>query len=173
MCQQRGFSLIELLIVVAIILIIAAIAIPNLLQAKIAANESAAASDLRTIKTSEYAYSSAYPTIGYAASITNLGGASPCTPSSATACFLDNALATAIPGSTGKSGYTFLATGLTGGGGGTFNAAFVAAAAPIAPKSTGNRSFCSTDDGVLRVQPLGTSTPENTTAGCLAYPIAQ
>src|SRR5437588_12391239 len=173
MRRQAGFSLIELLIVVAIILIIAAIAIPNLLQAKIAANESAAASDLRTIKTSAYAYSSAYPTIGFAASIANLGGASPCTPSAATACFLDNALASAIPGSTGKSGYTFLATGLTGGGGGTFNAASVAAAATIAPKSTGNGSYSSTDDGVLPVHPAGTHTPENTTAGCLAYPIAQ
>jgi len=173
MRRQAGFSLIELLIVVAIILIIAAIAIPNLLQAKIAANESAAASDLRTIKTAEYAYSSAYPTIGYAAAIANLGGASPCTPSSTTGCLLDNVLAQAIPGSTGKSGYTFLATGLTGGGGGTFNAAFVAAAAPIAPKSTGNRSFCSTDDGVLRAQPNATGVPVATTAACLAYPIAQ
>src|SRR4029077_15959730 len=106
---------------------------PNLLQAKIAANESGAASDLRTIKTSEYAYSSAYPTVGYATSIANLGGASPCTPSAATGCFLDNALATAIPGSTGKSGYTFLATGLTGGGGGTIQDGFVAGGGPRWP----------------------------------------
>jgi type IV pilus assembly protein PilA len=173
MRHQHGFSLIELLIVVAIILIIAAIAIPNLLQAKIAANEASAVGSIRTIKSSEFAYSSAYPTVGYAASIANLGGAAPCIPSSVTGCFLDDALAQAIPGSAGKSGYTFLATGLTGGGASPFNSAFVAGAGPIAPKSTGNRSFCSTDDGVLRVQPNGTAAPVVTTAACLAYPIAQ
>lgn len=171
MRHQHGFSLIELLIVVAIILIIAAIAIPSLLQAKIAANEASAASSLRTIKTAEFAYSQAYPTYGYAAAIANLGGPAPCTPSPATGCLLDNALAQAIPGSPGKSGYSFLATGLLNTG--TFNAAFVAAGAPIAPKATGNRSFCSTDDGVLRILPNGTAVPVSTTAACMAYPIAQ
>jgi type IV pilus assembly protein PilA len=171
MRHQHGFSLIELLIVVAIILIIAAIAIPNLLQAKIAANEASAASSIRTIKSAEFAYSSAYPTTGYAASIANLGGAGPCTPSLATACLLDDALSQAIPGSAGKSGYVFLATGLATSG--PLNSAFVAAGAPIAPKSTGNRDYCSTDDGVLRAQPNATGVPVATTAACLAYPIAQ
>ncbi len=66
--KQKGFSLIELLIVVAIILIIAAIAIPNLLRARIAANESSAASSIRTLSTAEVSYTSTYPTQGYSGS---------------------------------------------------------------------------------------------------------
>ena len=66
MRKQKGFSLIELLIVVAIILIIAAIAIPNLMRARIAANESAGASTVRTLNTAEVTYSTTYSSMGYA-----------------------------------------------------------------------------------------------------------
>ena len=81
MRENKGFSVIELLIVVAIILIIAAIAIPNLLRARIAANEASAAQSLRQINTAEFAYNAAYPNIGYSSDLASLGGPPPCSPS--------------------------------------------------------------------------------------------
>jgi len=146
MSKQKGFSLIELLIVVAIILIIAAIAIPNLLRARMASNESSAVASIRTINTGMVTYNSTYPTIGYAAALTNLGGVAPCTPSSTTACLIDSVLAAGT-----KSGYTFAATGA----GGPPAIQYYATAVPITPNQTGIRSFCSFEDAVVRVDPTG------------------
>ena len=144
--KQKGFSLIELLIVVAIILIIAAIAIPNLLRARMAANESSAVASIRTINTGMITYNSTYPTVGFAATLAVLGGASPCTPTSGTSCLLDNVLALGT-----KSGYTFHATGA----GGTPATIYYATGVPVTLNQTGIRSFCAFEDAVVRVQPTG------------------
>jgi type IV pilus assembly protein PilA len=145
--NQKGFSLIELLIVVAIILIIAAIAIPNLLRARMAANESSAVGSVRTIVTSEVTYYSTWNQ-GYAVALTNLGGPLPCAATAATACLIDQSLA---GGS--KSGYNVAAPG-----GAAVNGivnTFAVSAVPVSVGTTGQRAFCSDESGVVRVDLTG------------------
>ena len=149
--RSRGFSLIELLIVVAIILIIAAIAIPNLLRSRMLANESSAAGSLRAINTAQGSYIIAYAGSGYADTLTKLGppgGGGP--PSPAAADLLDSTLGCAAQPCT-KSGYKFAVVNTIG----TPVTSYELTAVPLIIHSSGERGFCSKELNLITVDMAG------------------
>lgn len=155
MRRAAGFSLIELLVVVAIILIIAALAIPSLLNSRIAADEAAAAASIRLLNSAQITYNSTYPTIGYANSLTALGGTS-CTPASSTsACIIDTVLASGV-----KSGYSFSLPPASATGTPVSSYQFIAS--PVLSNYSGIRSYCSYADAVVRVNPTTITTCDGT-----------
>jgi type IV pilus assembly protein PilA len=145
--KQKGFSLIELLIVVAIILIIAAIAIPNLMRARMSANEASAVGSVRSINTAEISYNAAYSNLGFATSLPYLGGpvGAACVPSTSSGCFIDSVLSSST-----KSGYKFSLTVGSSAAVGGVTPSYSILATPITPNQTGVRYFCSFEDAVVR-----------------------
>lgn len=143
---QKGFSLIELLIVVAIILVIAAIAIPSLLRSKISANEASAVGSLHAINTACQDYSTTYG-IGFPATLADLG---PSTNASSTAAdLLDSVLSSGT-----KAGYTFTYTAGSPDGSGTIDT-YTITAVPEEIGSTGQRGFFTDQSLVIRVNASG------------------
>jgi type IV pilus assembly protein PilA len=151
MNKQKGFSLIELLIVVSIILIISAIAIPSYLRSRMQANEASAVGSVRMINTSAVTYSSTYVNVGFPVNMADMGGANPCSATSTTACILEDTIALGT-----KSGYSFLWTG----DGAIPSVAYSLTGTPLVVGGSGQRMFCTDQTGVIRYDPSG--------AGCNA-----
>jgi prepilin-type N-terminal cleavage/methylation domain-containing protein len=150
---SRGFSLIELLIVVAIILIIAAIAIPNLLRSRIAANQASAVGSLRTLNTAEITYATTYNT-GYTATLGNLGPNGTSNPVATAAGLIDSVLSgSAANGaqatSAAKSGYQFTYTPSATDTSGRINT-YGITATPVSVGTTGTNFYYTDQSGVIR-----------------------
>ena len=146
MRSHKGFSLIELLLVVAVILIISAIAVPNFLKSRLHANETSAVASLRVINTAAVTYSITYPDLGFPAVLTNLGGANPCSASSTQSCLIDDILAQGT-----KAGYSFVWTG-----DGAFpSVTFLVTGTPQSPGASGQTMYCTDQTGVIHYDSSG------------------
>jgi type IV pilus assembly protein PilA len=149
--RLAGFSLVEILVVVMVILIIAAIAIPNLVHGKMRANEAAAVSSVKTINTAELMYNNTFPEVGYSSSLANLGShGSTCEkPTSTSACLImDEALTSGM-----KSGYIFDIVG----DGNTPTASYTVTATPESAVS-GRCNISSSESGDIRLSIPGATT---------------
>jgi type IV pilus assembly protein PilA len=164
MRKQQGFSLIELLIVVAIILIIAAIAIPNLIRARMSANEASAVGSVRSINSAEISYNAAYSDLGFATTLSFLGGpaGATCVPSTSSGCFVDSSLSTGT-----TSGYVFALTIGSSPAVGAIVPSYSISATPVTPNQTGTRYFCSFEDAVVRSSTALPTLPCDTTTTAL------
>jgi prepilin-type N-terminal cleavage/methylation domain-containing protein len=144
-----GFSLIELLIVVAIILIIAAIAIPNFMRARMQANETAAIASLRNLTTAQVVFATTYNN-GFSATLADLGGTGPPTPTSAG--LIDSVLASGL-----KSGYIFTYAPVDTNGDGAMDT-YTINADPATPSVTGQRYFFTDQSAVIRQNQSATAS---------------
>jgi type IV pilus assembly protein PilA len=154
MKNQKGFSLVELLIVVAIILVISAIAVPSYMRSRMQANEASAVSSMRMINTAAITYFSTYQDVGYPPSLASMGGATPCTSTSTSACLLDETVALGT-----KSGYVFAWES----DGAVPSVAYTVTATPINVGRSGQRMFCTDQTGVTRYDPSGSGCNASST----------
>ncbi len=166
--KQRGFSLIELLIVVAIIVILMTMALPGFHSFQMKGNETSAMNSLKAIREAQIQYQSTYPTKGFADNLAVLGtgalsNGTTCAPSPEHACILDSTLSTGV-----KSGYRFVVQGGSPVNG--INTTFAAGAAPLSYNNTGARMFCVTsEDSQIRADAnLGASTTPPSATVCIS-----
>jgi len=124
---------------IPVILIVAAIAIPNLLRARMAANESLAVASVRTLNTAEASYSTDHPSAGYTCSLSDLSS------------LVDSKLVSGR-----KNGYVFQLSGCTANANGAI-VKYQVAAYPVTANTTGTRAFCSDESGVIKVDSGGSA----------------
>jgi prepilin-type N-terminal cleavage/methylation domain-containing protein len=151
MRRQRGFSLIELLIVVAIILALAAMAIPNLLRSKMSANEASAVSSLRAIATAQTTYQITYPNSGFADELTKLAYPPPGQPIDSNHAGIIDWVLGCSSQPCPKAGYQFSIGNPTG----TPISGFTAVATPLLLGQTGRRGFCLDQIARITQDPAG------------------
>lgn len=148
--RSRGFSLIELLVVVAVLLTLMAIAIPNLMRARGTANEASAVASLRAISTGQASYQQTFG-VGYAPSLLALGpGGGP--PTAAAADLIDQVLASGT-----KTGYVFFYNAVDSNGDGRMDS-YTIQANPIVPGQSGSKYFFTDESNVIRFSLLGPAT---------------
>ena len=174
---QAGFTLAELLVVLALVILLAALILPNLLRSQIAADETAALESLAKINKAEVEYQTTYPAVGFTPNLEALGPGSPdgkCAGRSpAHACLLEPALAQATDRAHARAGYWFAASPTTHDAGGVATGYVIGAAAATFNKS-GVRDFCSLEDGAIHYSvPRSDSAPASTAEQCAAMAILQ
>lgn len=167
MRRQSGWSLVELLVVISVLLVLVSMAIPALQSARRASNHAAAAAAIHTLVVAQNVYQEAYPAVGYTNTLANLGppSASGCpTPAKENACNIDWTLAQAFTGgNTGsRGGYVYNVIADDAGSGAGVNVEFMVSAAPLT-NQIGTKAFCATDSGEIRVNDTGTVTSPATT----------
>jgi type IV pilus assembly protein PilA len=175
--NANGFTLAELLIVVVLIVLVAAIALPNLLRSQIAANEASAIAAEAVINKAEVEYQTAYPNIGFASSLAELGpdvADGRCkSPNSTRACLIEGTLANASSPTHARSGYWFAVVPTFKDPNGVVSG-YVAGAAAAAFNQSGVRDFCSLEDGAVRFRvPSASSAPMNSASECAAMSVLQ
>jgi type IV pilus assembly protein PilA len=151
--KSPGFSLIELMIVVAVILIIVSTAIPNFIRSKMRANEAGAVANMRNITTADVVYNTTYG-VGFALTLANLGG-NPATPDPSAAGLIDSVLSSGV-----KTGYIFTYAVLSSDVFG-HAVAYTINADPITPGTTGDRHFYSDQSALIRQNFTATAGPSD------------